>query len=276
MLFQPGYFTVIAGPCSIESYELFSSVARFVGQNGASALRGGIHKTRTRADTFQGLGSEGYDLAYRVKREAGLPFVVEITDPRQLDSLAEIADVFQVGARNMHNTELLKELGRIRKPVLLKRGLSAYLDELLAACGYIVAGGNEQIILCERGIRTFETATRNTLDLASVPYLKSKSGFPVIVDPSHGTGVASLVAPMCWAAAAAGADGVIVEVHPEPAKALSDGPQALTFEAYTSMIARLERVLDAMDRPLARPEPAPRLVTRNPEVARTVATEAHV
>jgi 3-deoxy-7-phosphoheptulonate synthase len=258
MLFQPGFFTVIAGPCSIESYEHFSSVARFVSRNGASALRGGIFKTRTRADTFQGLGSEGFEAAWRVKRETGQPFVVEITDPRQLDTLGEIADVLQVGARNMHNTELLKELGRTRKPVLLKRGLSAYLDELLAACDYIVRGGNDRIILCERGIRTFETATRNTLDLSSVPYLKQKSGFPVFVDPSHGTGVASLVSPMCWAAAAAGADGVIVEVHPNPAQALSDGPQALTYEAFAAMTARLERVLAAMDRRLA---PAPERAT---------------
>jgi 3-deoxy-7-phosphoheptulonate synthase len=220
-----------------------------VKQQGATALRGGIFKMRTRAESFQGLGGEAIDIVRQVKLDVGLPFVSEITDPRQIEVLSEVVDVFQVGARNMHNYELLKELGKIRKPVLLKRGLAAYLDEFLSASEYLLRAGNQQIILCERGIRTFERSTRNTLDLSAVPYLKKRSGLPVIVDPSHGTGVRDLVAPMSWAAAAAGADGIIVEVHPEPAKALSDGEQALTLEDFRFMVPRLHRVLRAVDGP---------------------------
>ena len=242
-------FSLIAGPCSIESYELFSEVAVAVKKNGASALRGGIFKMRTRPDAFQGLGAHALSLVQQVKTEVNLPFVCEITDPRQITLLDEVVDVYQVGARNMHNYELLKELGKLRKPVLLKRGLSAYLDEFLAASEYLLRAGNEKIILCERGIRTFERSTRNTLDLSAVPYLKQRSGLPVLVDPSHGTGVRSLVAPMCWAAAAAGADGIIVEVHPRPSEALSDGEQALTLQDFEMMVPRLNRILEAMDRP---------------------------
>jgi 3-deoxy-7-phosphoheptulonate synthase len=198
-------FSMIAGPCSIESYELFLEVARAVKKQGATALRGGIFKMRTRSDAFQGLGGEALPIVKQVKEDVGLPFVCEITDPRQIAVLDEVVDVFQVGARNMHNYELLKELGKLRKPVLLKRGLAAYLDEFLAASEYVIKAGNSQVILCERGIRTFERSTRNTLDLSAVPYLKQKTGLPVIVDPSHGTGVRSLVSPMAWAAAAAGA-----------------------------------------------------------------------
>ncbi len=245
----PAYpFSLIAGPCAIESYELFHEVAVAVKREGATALRGGIFKMRTRADTFQGLGPEALEIVASVKKEVELPFVCEITDPRQIPLLAEVVDVFQVGARNMHNYELLKELGKLRKPVLLKRGLSAYLDELLAASEYLLREGNDRVILCERGIRSFERSTRNTLDLSAVPYLKLKTGLPVIVDPSHGTGVRALVTPMCWAAAAAGADGIIVEVHPRPIEALSDGEQALTVEDFGAMVPRLNRVLAAMDR----------------------------
>jgi 3-deoxy-7-phosphoheptulonate synthase len=204
---------------------------------------------RTRSDTFQGLGSEALAIVQQVKKEVNLPFVSEITDPRQVDLLAEVVDVFQVGARNMHNYELLKELGKLRRPVLLKRGLAAYLDEFLAAAEYIIKEGNSQVILCERGIRTFETATRNTLDLSAVPYLQKRSGLQVIVDPSHGTGVRDLVSPMCWAAAAAGADGIMVEVHPEPEKALSDGAQALTLQDFAKMVPRLAKVLEAVEGP---------------------------
>jgi len=242
-------FSLIAGPCSIESFEIFHKVATEVKRLGATALRGGIFKMRTRSDTFQGLGPEALSIVQHVKKDVGLPFVSEITDPRQIDLLAEVVDVFQVGARNMHNYELLKELGKLRRPILLKRGLAAYLDEFLAASEYIMKEGNNQVILCERGIRTFETATRNTLDLSAVPYLQKRSGLPVIVDPSHGTGVRDLVSPMCWAAAAAGADGVMVEVHPEPSKALSDGAQALTFEDFAQMVPRLAKVLEAVEGP---------------------------
>ncbi len=242
-------FSMIAGPCSIESYELFLEVARAVKKQGATALRGGIFKMRTRSDAFQGLGGEAVPIVKQVKAEVGLPFVCEITDPRQIAVLDEVVDVFQVGARNMHNYELLKELGKIHKPVLIKRGLAAYLDEFLAAAEYVTKAGNSRVILCERGIRTFERSTRNTLDLSAVPYLKQKSKLPVIVDPSHGTGVRSLVTPMAWAAAAAGADGVIVEVHPRPKEALSDGEQALTLEDFEILVPRLNRILEAMDRP---------------------------
>jgi 3-deoxy-7-phosphoheptulonate synthase len=243
-------FSLIAGPCSIESYDLFRKVALEVKRLGATALRGGIFKMRTRIDTFQGLGAEAIAIVQKVKDEVGLPFVSEITDPRQVELLSEVVDVFQVGARNMHNYELLKELGKIRKPILLKRGLAAYLDEFLAASEYLMHSGNNQVILCERGIRTFEKSTRNTLDLSAVPYLKKRSGLPVIVDPSHGTGVRELVAPMCWAAAAAGADGIIVEVHPEPEKALSDKEQALTLEDFQSMVPKLAKILRAIDGPI--------------------------
>lgn len=242
-------FSLIAGPCSIESYEMFRNIALSVKRAGATALRGGIFKMRTRAQSFQGLGAEAIEIARAVKAETGLPFVSEITDPRQIETLSEVVDVFQVGARNMHNYELLKELGKIRKPVLLKRGLAAYLDEFVAASEYILRAGNVQVILCERGIRSFERATRNTLDLSAVPYLKQKTGLPVIVDPSHGTGRRDLVSPMCWAAAAAGADGVMVEVHPDPANALSDGEQALTLEDFDIMVPKLSRILVAVEGP---------------------------
>lgn len=246
------YFSLIAGPCSVESYELFRKVALAVKESGATALRGGIFKMRTQVDSFQGLGEEAIDIVMATKIEVGLPFVCEITDPRQIDLLSDVVDVFQVGARNMHNYELLKELGKLRKPVLLKRGLAAYLDEFLSASEYLLKAGNQQVILCERGIRTFERSTRNTLDLAAVPYLKKRSGLPVIVDPSHGTGVRELVTPMCWAAAAAGCDGIMVEVHPKPSEALSDGQQALTLEDFKEMVPRLSKILRAVDGPYLR------------------------
>jgi 3-deoxy-7-phosphoheptulonate synthase len=191
--------------------------------------------------------AEAIEIAKQVKAEVQLPFVSEITDPRQIDLLYDAVDIFQVGARNMHNYELLKELGQLKKPVLLKRGFAAYLDEFIAASEYLINAGNWQVTLCERGIRTFERSIRNTLDLSSVPYLQKRTGLPVIVDPSHSTGVRELVTPMCWAAAAAGAHGLIVEVHQNPAKALSDGPQALTLEDFENMVPKLIRVLDAVD-----------------------------
>jgi 3-deoxy-7-phosphoheptulonate synthase len=250
-------FSLIAGPCAIESYEIFHQVATHVKKWGATALRGGIFKMRTRANSFQGLGWEALEIVEAVKTEVNLPFIAEITDPRQLPLLDKVVDIFQVGARNMHNYELLKELGKISKPVLLKRGLAAYLDEFIAASEYIFREGNSQVILCERGIRTFERSTRNTLDLSAVPYLKKRTGLPIIVDPSHGTGVRELVSPMCWAAAAAGADGLIVEVHPNPAEALSDGPQAMTLDGFEKMVPRLIRVLDAVEGPKLQLNSAP-------------------
>lgn len=243
-------FTVIAGPCSIESYDQFLETARFVKQHGASLLRGGIWKMRTSAKSFQGLGAEGFELVRTVLKEVNLGLTTEVTDPRQIEEVHDFVDMFQVGSRNMHNYALLKELGRTKKPVLLKRGFAALIDEWIKAAEYVTNGGNPNVILCERGIRTFETATRNTLDLNAVVYAKRHSSLPVIVDPSHAVGIRELVPSLSLAAAAAGADGIIVEVHPRPAEALSDGQQALTFSDFDEMMNRLGRVLSAMDRPL--------------------------
>ena len=213
-------------------------------------LRGGIFKLRTRPSSFQGLGESGYEIVRAVRDLTGLPMVAEITDPRQLPVLLDLVDVIQVGTRNMYNYSLLKELGAIRKPVLLKRGFSALVDEWLHAAEYVTLGGNPHVILCERGIRTFETKTRNTLDLASVAWIKRHSTLPVVVDPSHGTGRPELIEPMTLAAAAAGADGVLLEVHPQPARALSDGHQAIDFEQFAGLMERLTPVLSALGRPL--------------------------
>ncbi len=243
-------FTVIAGPCSVESELQFKTTAQSVKNAGASVLRGGIWKMRTSQKAFQGLGRESFELIKRIKAEVGLPLVSEVTDIRQIEEVADVVDAYQVGARNMHNYSLLKELGKQPKPVLLKRNFSAFIDEWLKAADYITSGGNTQVILCERGIRTFETATRNTLDLNAVVYAKKHSGLPVIVDPSHAVGIADLVPQLCYAAAAAGADGIMVEVHPKPSEALSDGPQALTFNDFDVMMAQLEKVLFAFDRRL--------------------------
>ncbi len=245
----PG-FCVIAGPCSIESEDQFRTTAKGVLAEGASLLRGGIWKLRTRADAFQGLGPESFGIIKNVLLETSAGLVSEITDPRQMDSLYPLVSMFQVGSRNMHNYELLKELGKQDKPVLLKRGFAALVDEWLKAAEYITKQGNDSVILCERGIRTFETATRNTLDLNAVAFVKERSPFPVIVDPSHGVGIRSLVAPLAFASAAVGADGVIVEVHPEPEKALSDGFQALTLNDFRQMMVQLKKILGALDRPL--------------------------
>lgn len=243
-------FTVIAGPCSIESEPQFQTTAQSVKNSGASVLRGGIWKMRTSQKDFQGMGRDSFELIKKIKKQVGLPLVSEITDIRQIEEVASVVDAYQVGARNMHNYALLKELGRQPKPVLLKRNFSAFIDEWLKAADYITSGGNTQVILCERGIRTFETATRNTLDLNAVVYAKKHSGLPVIVDPSHAVGISDLVPQLCYAAAAAGADGIMVEVHPKPSEALSDGFQALTFEGFQSMMKQLEKVLYAFDRGL--------------------------
>lgn len=246
-------FAVIAGPCSIESPAQFSETAEFVKAHGASFLRGGIWKLRTSADSFQGLGTSAFGFIKEICQSVNLPLCSEVTDIRQIEMVDDVVGVYQVGSRNMHNYELLKELGKTKKPVVLKRGFAALVDEWIKAADYIVRGGNDQVILCERGIRTFETATRNTLDLNSVVYLKKHTNFPVIVDPSHAVGVRALVPALAYAAAAAGADGIIVEVHPRPYEALSDGPQALTFDDFETLMKRTEAILAAFDKKIARP-----------------------
>jgi 3-deoxy-7-phosphoheptulonate synthase len=235
---------VVGGPCAVESEEQILKTARFVKQCGADLLRGGAFKPRTGPHTFQGLREEGLKLLAKAREATGLPIVTEVMSPDNVGLVAEYADLLQVGARNMQNFDLLRELGKIRKPILLKRGMSATIEEFLAAAEYILAEGNEQVILCERGIRTFETSTRNTLDLAMVPLVKELTHLPVMVDPSHATGKRSLVTPMSKAALVAGAHGVLVEVHPEPEKALSDGPQSLTFPGFEALMTDLKRLQD--------------------------------
>lgn len=237
-----GNFQIIAGPCSVESKEQVCQIAKDVKAAGAGLYRGGAFKPRTSPYAFQGMRNEGIKLLAEAKKESGLPIVTEVMDISHLP-LFEDVDVIQVGARNMQNFELLKELGKLDKPILLKRGLSSTLKEFLMSAEYIMAGGNEKVILCERGIRTFETATRNTLDLASIPLLKEKTHLPIIVDPSHATGIASLVKPMAIAAAAAGADGLMIEVHNDPAHALCDGAQSLTPAQFEDVVQAVNAVL---------------------------------
>ena len=237
-----GNFQFIAGPCSVETEEQICYVAQAVKDAGAGILRGGAFKPRTSPYSFQGLGAEGIRLLLEAKAKTGLPIITEIMDLHQLEYFDEV-DIIQVGARNMQNFELLKELGHLRKPVLIKRGMSATLQELLMSAEYDMAGGNEQVILCERGIRTFETATRNTLDLSAVPVLKGLSHLPVVIDPSHATGKASLVRPMALAAAAAGADGLMIEVHNDPQHAWCDGPQSITPEAFAALAQDVRNIL---------------------------------
>jgi len=237
-----GNFQMIAGPCSVETEEQIIEIAKAVKEAGAGFLRGGAFKPRTSPYAFQGLREEGIRLLLEAKRETGLPIVTELMDLSQLKYFDEV-DVIQVGARNMQNFELLKELGHLRKPILIKRGMSATLQELLMSAEYVMAGGNEQVILCERGIRTFETATRNTLDLSAVPMLKQMSHLPVVVDPSHATGKASLVRAMSLAAVAAGADGLMIEVHNDPQRALCDGPQSLKPAAFAALAEDVRQIL---------------------------------
>ncbi len=236
-----GEFAVIAGPCSVESEQQVCDVAEAVRAAGAGMLRGGAFKPRTSPYAFQGMRAEGLRLLAEAKKLTGLPIVSEAMDPSQLPLFEEV-DVIQIGARNMQNFELLKEVGMLRKPILLKRGLSSTLQELVMSAEYIMAGGNEQVILCERGIRTFETATRNTLDLSAIPALRQMTHLPIVVDPSHATGYARFVAPMAIAATAAGADGLMIEVHNDPAHALCDGPQSLTPEAFADMMKTVNAV----------------------------------
>ena len=230
---------IIAGPCAVESEGQLLSTAKAVKQAGASALRGGAFKPRTDPRSFQGLGEEGLKLLAMAKKETGLPLVTEVLDTRDVLLVAEYADILQIGSRSTQNYPLIKEVARTGKPILLKRGMAMTMEEWLLAADYILGEGNDQIILCERGIRTFESATRHTLDLAVVPLLKQKTNFKVIVDPSHGTGVASLVAPMCKAALACGADGLMIEVHPDPSKALSDGKQSLDIPTFQKLMEEL-------------------------------------
>ena len=240
-----GHFAVIAGPCSVESREQVVEIAKQVKAAGATMLRGGAFKPRTSPYAFQGMRAEGIELLLEAKKETGLPIVTEIMNINHLPLFEEV-DVIQVGARNMQNFELLKELGKTNKPILLKRGLSSTIDELLMSAEYIMASGNEQVILCERGIRTFETCTRNTLDLSAVPVLHKLTHLPVIIDPSHATGHANLVKPMAMAATACGADGLMIEVHNNPEKALCDGAQSLTPAAFADVMRRVQKIREVL------------------------------
>lgn len=242
-----GTVGVIAGPCSVESEEQIMESARQVKASGAKGLRGGAFKPRTSPYAFQGMKEEGLKLLAAAREETGLAVVTEVMTPHHVELVSAYTDVLQIGARNMQNYHLLQAVGEVRKPVLLKRGASASMDEFLLAAEYILDQGNQEVALCERGIRTFETHTRFTLPLASVPYLKQRTHLPVVIDPSHGTGVASLVSPMCTAAVAAGADGLIVEVHPDPKNAASDGAQSLTPQAFAQVMERCRKVANALD-----------------------------
>lgn len=231
--------TVIAGPCAIESEEQLRKIALHVVKEGANVLRGGAFKPRTRADAFQGLGLAGLQYLQQMGQELHVPVVSELMDIRDLDQFIERVDIIQIGSRNMYHTPLLKELGRTQKPVLLKRGLSATLEEFYHAAEYIAREGNQNIILCERGIRTFETYTRNTFDINAIPSLKNLTPYPVIADSSHGTGRRELVGPIALAALVAGADGIMVEVHHDPERALSDGEQSLTLAGFSALMGRI-------------------------------------
>jgi 3-deoxy-7-phosphoheptulonate synthase len=241
---------VMAGPCAVEGREGLLQIAQYVKTGGGHILRGGAYKPRTSPYTFQGLGEEGLVYLAEAKQATGLPIATELMDSRDADAVYQYADLIQIGARNMQNFKLLTEVGSRRKPVLLKRGSSSTVKELLLAAEYILSEGNYDVILCERGIRTFEDATRNTLDLSAVPLIKRLSHLPVVVDPSHGTGKWHLVAPMALAAVAAGADGIMVEIHPHPEEALSDGPQALLPSTFETLMNQLNRVAQAVGRSL--------------------------
>ncbi|MDI3317959.1 MAG: 3-deoxy-7-phosphoheptulonate synthase [Bacillota bacterium] len=251
----PG-IAVMAGPCSVESREQLLEAAERVREAGATLLRGGAFKPRTSPYSFQGLGVEGLRLLAEARRQTGLPVVTEVMAPQEVELVAEYADVLQVGTRNMQNFSLLKELGHAGKPVLLKRGMAATTEEWLLAAEYVLAHGNPDVILCERGIRTFEHATRNTLDLSAVPLVKQRSHLPVVVDPSHATGLWELVTPMALAAVAAGADGLLIEVHPDPSQALSDGRQSLRPDRLARLVAQADGVARAVGRWILRPEQA--------------------
>jgi 3-deoxy-7-phosphoheptulonate synthase len=239
-----GHFGVIAGPCAVESEAQLLKVAQGIKAAGAHGLRGGAFKPRTSPYSFQGLEEEGLRLLAEAREASGLPVVTELMNLPELELVAKYTDIIQIGARNMQNFGLLRAVGRQSKPVLLKRGLAATIEEWLMAAEYIMVEGNQQVILCERGIRTFETATRNTLDLSAIPLIKSRSHLPVIVDPSHGTGKRQLVLPMAKAAVAAGADGLMIEVHPDPANAWSDGEQSLDLPDFTALMVQVKRLVE--------------------------------
>jgi len=241
---------IIAGPCSVESKEQICTTAKLVKSSGASFLRGGAYKPRTSPYSFQGMEEDGLKLLAAAREVSGLPIVTEVMNPREIDLVAKYADVIQVGARNMQNFSLLKELGRVDKPILLKRGMMNTIKEFLMSAEYVLSEGNHQVILCERGIRTFETATRNTLDISCIPVLKKETHLPIIIDPSHATGHWDLVESMSRASIAAGADGLIIEVHPDPVKAFSDGPQSLKPEKFDRLMVNLRPFAELMGRTL--------------------------
>ena len=244
-------FVVIAGPCAVESRDEILTTADAVRRSGARILRGGAFKPRTSPYSFQGLGEEGLKLLAEARETSGLPVVTEVTSPELVDLVCRYADILQVGARNMQNYALLEAVGKVRKPVMLKRGMMSTIEELLLAAEYILSSGNTGVILCERGIRSFEKATRYTVDISAVPVIKKQSGLPVIVDPSHGTGHRDYVASVALAAAAAGADGIMVEVHPSPDNAMSDGIQSLCFADFAALMDRLRPVVSAVGRRIA-------------------------
>jgi len=246
---------IMAGPCSVESRDQIERSAEVVARAGAQAIRGGAFKPRSSPYAFQGLGEEGLQLLRQAADRNGLLVASEVMDLTQIPLVAQYADILQVGARNMQNFNLLRELGRQRKPVLLKRGISATIEELLLSAEYILAGGNYEVILCERGIRTFETYTRNTMDISAIPVVKKLSHLPIIADPSHGTGRRDMVAPMGRAAVAAGSDGLLIEVHPDPDHALSDGAQSLRFEQFEELMSQLRIIVPAVGRSMAEPRP---------------------
>lgn len=246
-----GHFTVMAGPCSVETEEQVLSTAKLIKKEGASILRGGAFKPRTSPYSFQGLGVEGLKILAMARAETGLPIVTEVMDSRDVEVVSEYADIIQIGARNMQNFLLLKEVGLQNKPVLLKRGFSNTIEELLMAAEYVVSGGNTNVILCERGIRTFETFTRNTLDLSAIPGVHSLSHLPIIVDPSHATGKSELIEPLSLASLAAGADGILVEVHPKPDEAWCDGPQSLDFNGFAHLMRQIKSLVRSLDKQLS-------------------------
>jgi 3-deoxy-7-phosphoheptulonate synthase len=239
---------VMAGPCAVESEDQIIETARAVKAAGAHVLRGGAFKPRTSPYAFQGMKEEGLQVLAKAREATGLPIVTEVMNPETVDLVAEYADIVQIGTRNAQNFDLLKQVGKLKKPVLLKRGMSMTIQELLMSAEYILSEGNQSVIICERGIRTFETATRNTLDLSAIPALKERTHLPVVVDPSHGTGHHQYVAPMAYAAVAAGADGVMIEVHPDPDHAFSDGPQSLTPKSFMEVMAKLRLFAQAAGR----------------------------
>ncbi len=244
---------VIGGPCSVESEEQILSAARIVKAAGGTALRGGAFKPRSSPYSFQGMGKKGLALLAKAKKETGLPIVTEAMDDEGADMVAEVADCIQIGARNMQNYSLLKKVGKLKKPVLLKRGMAATINDLLLSAEYILAEGNEKVILCERGVRSFDPAARNMLDLTAIPIVHRLSHLPIIADPSHGTGLRDKVIPMARAAVAAGADGVIIEMHPEPDRALSDGAQSLYPDQFTQLVGELRAVANAIGRSITSP-----------------------